>query len=66
MFLDKAQKEQLVIRAEDWKEFIGFKKKIDAILEKRKEENPEPEEKAYKCADCGAEAFMKSGTSAKC
>lgn len=58
-FLDKAQKEQIVIRTDDWDKFVDHKKKIDAIIKKRKAS--EPKEKTYECGTCGAEAVKKSG-----
>lgn len=60
-FLDKAQREQIVIRADSWDKFVEYKKKIDKIIDKRKAD--EPEEKTYTCNDCGAEAVLKSGVS---
>lgn len=59
VFLDKGQKEQIVIRADTWDKFVDYKKKIDSIIEKRKED--EPEEKVYKCETCGEDALIKSG-----
>jgi len=62
IFLKGAKDEQLVIRADDWDEFIELKKNADAIITKVEKVEDKPHLKA-KCKECGEDMIYKTGLS---
>jgi len=68
IFLKGSKDEQLVIRADNWEDFVEAKKKADVIIKKveTKPQQPLPITKPdATCAKCGGEMVYREGISKK-
>ena len=54
--------EQLVIRADSWEEFLELKKNANAIINKKKADQPSTDSKTL-CTECNAPMRYKEGVS---
>ena len=68
VFLKNGRDEQIVIRADDFIEFMELKKNINLILDKREEETPKPPETFVEslgtpeCPVCKGEMIKRKGS----